>query len=270
MPISRTSRSLRFLRVVFRILWGVPVLRASMARWWPARQLIIDGHAMLLHPADNNTERFMWRRGARSEAASIGRLTLLVAGRKSLIFDVGANCGAYTLPLASVAGSGSRIVAFEPNPVMANRLRTNLELNGLTDRVEIEQVAVGTSIEKGYLRLDKFNLGQSSLSSDESANAIPVAVRPLAPYLLDNGRSYHVFVVKVDVEGHEDRVLVPFLTFSGSERMPDAILLETDHAELWSTDLVAVLKRRGYVPLFAGEDQNTLFLRMDGNRAFRR
>ena len=224
---------------------------------------------MLLHPADNNTERFMWRRGARSEAASIGRLTLLVAGRKSLIVDIGANCGAYTLPLATAAGSGSRIVAFEPNPVMANRLRTNLELNHLTEMVEIEEVAVGTNNEVGYLQLNKFNLGQSTLKSDESANAIPVAVRPLAPYLLDDGGSYHVFVLKVDVEGQEDRVLLPFLSSSGSERLPDAILLETAHAEIWSTDLVAFLKRRGYVPLFAGEEQNTLFLRTDGNRACR-
>ena len=74
---------------------------------------------MLLHPADNYTERFMWRKGMRDEAASIGRLTLLVAGKRALIFDIGANCGSFTLPLATAAGPGSRIVAFEPNPVMA-------------------------------------------------------------------------------------------------------------------------------------------------------
>ena len=98
---------------------------------------------MLLHPADNYTERFMSRKGMRDEAASIGRLTVLVAGKRALIFDIGANCGSFTLPLATAAGPGSRIVAFEPNPVMANRLRVNLTLNGLTESVEIAEVALG-------------------------------------------------------------------------------------------------------------------------------
>ena len=268
--MARVRRSLRLLRVVFRVLWGVPALRASMGRWWPAAKLRIDGHSMLLHPADNYTERYMWRRGARDEAASIGRLTLLVAGKKSLVFDIGANCGAYTLPLATASGSDSRIVAFEPNPVMAGRLRTNLAMNDLAAKVEVEQVAVGADNGLGYLHLGKFNLGQSTLRSVESAEAVPVSVRPLASYLRSDGGSYQVFVMKVDVEGQEDQVLVPFLAAISSEKMPDAILVETVLADRWSMDLAAFLEQRGYVPLFPGEDQNTLFLRIETQAALGR
>ena len=166
----------------------------------------------LLHPADNYTERFMWRRGLRAEAASIGRLTLLVAGKRALVFDVGANCGAFTLPLATAAGPGSRIVAFEPNPVMAARLRTNLALNGLTESVHVVEVALGAQDGEAPLNLVERNLGRSSLRPVDSIIAIPVAVRLLAPYLPEHSHRYETFIVKIDVEGYEDEVLVPFLT----------------------------------------------------------
>ena len=130
----------------------------------------------LLHPADNYTERFMWRRGLRAEAASIGRLTLLVAGKRALVFDVGANCGAFTLPLATAAGPGSRIVAFEPNPVMAARLRTNLALNGLTESVHVVEVALGAQDGEAPLNLVERNLGrfdQRDSRSGATACAVP-------------------------------------------------------------------------------------------------
>ena len=258
---SNTRLPLRLLRIVFRVVWGVRALRFVIRRWWPAMQLRVGNHTMLLHPADNHTERFMWLRGIRCEAASIGRLTLLVSGKRALIFDVGANCGSFTLPLASAVGPGSRIVAFEPNPTMAGRLKRNLELNGLLDTVNLEEVAVGSIDDVADLHLGKQNLGESSLLSIKSSKTISVAVRPLTHYLPGQRSKYEIFVLKVDVEGLEDLVLVPFIGATSPKNMPDAILVETSHSNLWSIDPVALLKERGYISLFEGEDQNTLLLR---------
>ena len=216
---------------------------------------------MLLHPADNFSERFMWRSGTRCEAASVARLTLLVAGKRALIFDIGANCGVFTLPLATVAGLDSRIVAFEPNPIMADRLRKNLELNHLSDIVDIIEVAVGNCCDAGYLRLVERNYGQASVVSVESDDTMPINVRPLVQYLPEDCAQYQVFVVKIDVEGFEDKVLIPFFEACSCERIPDVILAETHHAKLWSENVVSFLKRKGYIALFEGEDQNTLFVR---------
>ena len=201
----------------------------------------------------------------RDEAASIGRLTLLVAGKRSLIFDIGANCGAFTLPLATAAGAGSRIVAFEPNPVMADRLRTNLALNGLMERVEVAEIALGAGDGEAQLHLGENNLGRSSLRLVESNRSIPVTVQPLVRYLPDQLRSYEMFVIKIDVESFEDEVLVPFLSVTPDEGIPDAILMETHSADRWRADLKGVLSKRGYMPFFEGEDGNTLFLRSDGS-----
>ena len=54
-----------------------------------------------------------------------------------------ARVGTFASADPAAAGAGSRIVAFEPNPVMANRLRTNLALNGLMERVEVAEIALG-------------------------------------------------------------------------------------------------------------------------------
>jgi len=72
---------------------------------------------------------------------------------------------------------------------------------------------------------------------------------------------YDVFVIKIDVEGFEDEVLIPFLSAITIKDAPNAILLETQWANLWRADLVVFLKQRGYEPYFDGEDGNTLFLK---------
>src|SRR5271157_91455 len=57
-------------------------------------------------------------------------------GRGDLVFDVGANIGDYT---DTFLGLGARVVAVEPNPDCANRIRRR---EG-TESVHVENVALG-------------------------------------------------------------------------------------------------------------------------------
>jgi FkbM family methyltransferase len=58
--------------------------------------------------------------------------------------DVGANYGYYTLLMAAACGPEGRVVACEPNPLLAETyLPRNLALNGFQDRVEICPKALG-------------------------------------------------------------------------------------------------------------------------------
>ena len=220
---------------------------------------------MLLHPGDDLTERLMWLRGQPPEMASISRLTLLVAGKRALVFDAGANCGTFALPLAEAAGAGSRIVAFEPNPVMAQRLRTNLALNGLAEQVEVVEVALAAKRSDTVLHLHGENLGASSIRpprTTRSAATIPVVTRPLCDFLPPaDARGFEIFVLKVDVEGYEDEVVAPFLEDVPPEALPDAILMETVLAYRWRVDVRQMLDGRGYTRIFEGEDGNTLFVK---------
>jgi FkbM family methyltransferase len=57
-------------------------------------------------------------------------------------YDVGANIGYVSLLLARQVGENGRVYAFEALPANLERLRTNLELNGVTDRVQVIPAAV--------------------------------------------------------------------------------------------------------------------------------
>lgn len=147
---------------------------------------------------------------------------------------------------------------------MAERLRSNLQLNGLTNRVEVVAVALGERDGNALLHLVGGNLGQSSLRVVDSVGVVSVAVRLLGHYLPEQSQRYDSFIIKIDVERAEDQVLVPFLTAIPEDSMPDAILIETHNENAWNPDLRGTLDRGGYVPFFEGEEQNTLFERLAG------
>ena len=113
---------------------------------------------------------------------------------------------------------------------MANRLRTNLALNGLTKRVEIAEVALGATDGVAELNLVDSSLGRSSLCSVESVRSVPVTVRPLVQYLWEQSKEFDAFVIEIDVKGCEYEVLIPFLSAVSRESIPNAVLLETHHA----------------------------------------
>lgn len=64
----------------------------------------------------------------------------------SLVMDIGANIGAFTLPLARHIGSNGTVIALEPTNFAFAKLRTNIQLNNdLTDRIISMQVALQDS-----------------------------------------------------------------------------------------------------------------------------
>lgn len=59
-----------------------------------------------------------------------------------LLIDIGANCGPVCIPALN-RGMFERAVAIEPEPRNAALLRANVALNGLSDRIDVHQVACG-------------------------------------------------------------------------------------------------------------------------------
>jgi FkbM family methyltransferase len=122
------------------------------------------------------------------------------------VFDVGANIGLSALEFARTVGKSGRVIAFEPHPDTAARLRTNLERNG-AGNVEIVQAAVGSA--PGTVT---FN--ESSDATLSSATVIPrnlvrsfdVPLTTVDLVWAEKGKPA-VSVLKVDVEGGELAVL---------------------------------------------------------------
>jgi FkbM family methyltransferase len=122
--------------------------------------------------------------------------------------DVGANWGYFTLLAAHLVGPGGRVVALEPDPRVAARLRANVQANAL-GHVAVRQLAAsdgdGTARLSGYDE-DGSNWGLSSLASTVGPRSFDVDTRPLDD-VLDDTAAGDVDLVKIDVEGAELHVL---------------------------------------------------------------
>lgn len=160
--------------------------------------------------------------------------------------DIGANAGVYSLTLAqryAALGDG-RVFAFEPNPSMADRLRSNAAFNDFGRLIQVQQWALADRDGRMQLALDASNLGQSSLTGDTASNTIEVQTRTLVGFIAERGLG-QADGLKIDVEGAEDRVLGPFMREAGQHLLPRCIVIETSEA-LWSEDLYALFASRGY------------------------
>lgn len=72
--------------------------------------------------------------------------------RGAVVADVGANLGYFTLLMADLTGAEGRVLAFEPNPELARRLRKSIAINGFAGFTDFYQCGLGR--EQGWARMD--------------------------------------------------------------------------------------------------------------------
>lgn len=169
------------------------------------------GHRMRLD-LRSGTEWFAFWTGRFDDGRVRAAAALLRPG--TVAVDAGANIGLWAVPLAVAAGAaGARLLAFEPVPANARRLRENLALNDAAG--EVLQVAL--SDRDGEVRMtlrEDFAggaaTGNASVAVDDGTDARYATVTARSTTLdriLDTRARPPVSVLKADVEGHEDRLL---------------------------------------------------------------
>lgn len=137
------------------------------------------------------------------------------------VVDVGANIGSICIPAVS-RRFAQRSIAIEPEPMNFALLQVNVAMNGLSDRINCMQIALGPeSNGTAILRLDESNFGNHRVDSGgpdaTSTEAINVPLRRLddiAPRL-DPATD----VIFMDVQGFEGQVLKGSTTATGA-RVP--------------------------------------------------
>ena len=119
----------------------------------------------------------------------------------SIVVDVGANVGYYTIIAADLARRGGRVFAFEPSPNHLSLLERSCSENGF-DNVTTFRAALSDKTEDGTLYLSEGNLGDHRLfPAEEERAAIQVSCVPLDRVIDVVG------VLKIDVQGAEGKVL---------------------------------------------------------------
>ncbi|NNE80754.1 MAG: FkbM family methyltransferase [Silicimonas sp.] len=202
--------------------------------------------AFELHVEDNYTEFVLWLHQKPPEHAATMHYRQKYEGQNVTIVDVGANAGIFSLPILTSTAGGSTGMLFEPNPEMIGRLKKNIALNQLTN-VHVAETAVGDSNATVSLCLPrKKNLGQAKVGEpSEGEETIEVPLTKLHDALTEK-KVRQIDLLKVDIEGLEDKALVPFLETAPPTLLPTDIYFEDVHSESWSIDLISALKATGY------------------------
>lgn len=223
-----------------------PKVVAAVKRMLPHVELVYGGIRFSVAPSLNYTEYSLWKIGRPPEHKAINYLQKLFAGRNVVVVDVGANVGLFSLPLVPSAANTSQFVLLEPNPDVFFRLKENVSNNHLPN-VKLVRCAVSDVVGSATLYLDpRGNEGAARLGRvfDQKSSSIKVATRTMTDIIDEFGLG-HIDLIKVDVEGFEDRVLASYLR-GGSGRNVDRIYVEVAHNELWVTDLFGLLHSSGF------------------------
>jgi len=160
--------------------------------------------------------------------------------------DLGANAGIYSLFVGRLAGPGAKILSVEPQPVMLARLRANIALNQL--RVHIAATAVSENAGTAEFAVHSSNLGYTSINTRRRGRGerriVLMPTRPLLDLVTECGFT-RIDALKADIEGAEDRALIPFMEQAPSYLWPKLFIIEDNRRE-WARDCFSFLEDRGY------------------------
>lgn len=228
---KRLAFALRALGI--RMLGGAPL---DVATW---------GVRMRLHPAHNTAEKNLLFTPQYFDPAERALLARRLSGAFTFV-DIGANAGGYSLFAASLAGSGARILAVEPQADIFERLVYNIQQNSFSC---IKALACAVADQDGDITLfvDERNKGETSMRvvhGRVGGREVRVPARSLLDILKDEHFD-RVDALKIDVEGAEELVFEPFFRAADPGLWPRLIIMEMAPTR-WAVDLPALIRQQGY------------------------
>ncbi len=233
-PTRMGKRTASFIRSALRRLRSDPL------------DLEVIGQRMRLYAGNNACEKRLIVTPQFFDPAELAFLKSRLHSAFTFL-DIGSNVGAYSVFVAKNGGPGARVVAVDPNAIVLRRLTFNAAANGLSN-IQAVQAAVADVDGEMEFALEESNMGGSSLQLDRAARGgktiFRVPVRTLQGLVAEAGFG-HVDAIKIDVEGLEDKVLMPYLAAVPRALYPKAVILEANTGS-WRGDLMGALAQAGY------------------------
>jgi FkbM family methyltransferase len=165
---------------------------------------------------------------------------------ESVVVDVGAYIGLYTVAIARRLGPSGKVIAFEPDPDSFAALKAHVQLNRVSGHVELIQAAA--SAENGTAPFEAGKHSMSRIAGEQAQDTHMVRAVRLDSVLAGK----RVDMLKIDVEGFEEQVVRGASGILESpERAPHTIFIEV-HPYAWeelgvtSESLLKLLESSGY------------------------
>lgn len=196
-----------------------------------------------------------WRYGVLGDPSELALTRFILKTVKSgdVFFDVGANCGFYTLLAGRLVGSQGAVHSFEPTPDIFSILRVNA---GGINQVRVNQLAVSDKEGEARLLIDPiFSVVNSLVVQDGESSGIGVCVQTTSLDVYTEQTKAIPTFIKIDVEGAEE------LAISGAKRLLAdhspivslEILGSQNEAHVRAVSLLLGLGYRGYRLVATGE-----------------
>jgi FkbM family methyltransferase len=172
---------------------------------------------------------------------SVTDFILKNVAKGDVVIDVGANLGVITLPAATKVAPPGKVISIEPNENVSKALEMSVRKNNFSN-VEIIQKGLSDYSGEARLSVPSNSYGQAKLSSDGCQTCEVMQLDDLSIY-----PHRFVRILKIDVEGHESRVLKGGRKFIKNS-MVDIIIFESHKIkdEFSQREEVALLKELGY------------------------
>lgn len=164
---------------------------------------IVDGHKMFL---DQHDTLKLSTDGIFEPVET--NLVKRAVRKGSVVLDIGANIGYYTLIFAKLVGEHGKVFAFEPEPFNFKLLKKNVEINNYQN-VILQNSAISNNNGKTKLYLSQEQSGTHRIFPSDmcSNNYVEVEMIRLDDYFKNNVLAEKISFVKIDVEGAELGVL---------------------------------------------------------------
>jgi FkbM family methyltransferase len=200
---------------------------------------------------DLRDPRMFWVLGeVRGETPEARALSDLL-GPGDTFLDIGANHGSYALLAARLVGPQGVVLAYEPQPLLAELVRRSFEANGFS-HARLEQVACSDRAGTARFFVPRENSGAAGVypALSGAGKAVALEVRNVTlDAAVDPAALPGRLVVKLDVEGAELAAIRGARGLLSARRPP--IVLEISSATSAAAghrvaDLVDELRRLGY------------------------
>lgn len=207
------------------------------------------------------------KKGEEWEPLTLYLSELLLDGvDKPVVIDVGANLGAYSIPVAKkIKPLDGKVYAYEAQRMVYYQCCANVFLNNLTNcyvshlaigntegYIEVPQLDIYTNPNLGALSLDPAIRIQQNVHIDSIISSERVRIKPL-----DFLELPILHLMKIDVEGMEYEVINGAKTLLATSNFPPVLF------EVWGDympgmfqkqqKLLAMLKDTGYEVILMGE-----------------